>query len=37
MNEVYISKLIRLITAGLITVADIKDLAYKSEVENRLA
>lgn len=37
MNELYIEKLIRLINAGLITVDDIKDQAYKAEVEKRIS
>lgn len=37
MNEVYIEKIIRLITRGVITINDIKDEAYKTEVQNRLS
>ena len=37
MNETYIEKLLRLIGAGLITVDDIKDPVYKTEVQARLA
>lgn len=36
MNELYIEKIIRLINVGLITVEDIKNAEYKTEVENRL-
>jgi hypothetical protein len=36
MNELYVQKLIRLIKSSIITVDDIKDPAYKAEVENRL-
>ena len=37
MNNIYIEKLVRLVKAGLIAVADIKDAAYRAEVESRLA
>lgn len=36
LNEVYIEKLISLISQGVITVNDIKSAVYKSEVEKRL-
>ena len=37
MNAIYVEKLVRLVKAGLIAVADIKDAAYRAEVESRLA
>lgn len=37
LNELYIEKLLRLILNGVITVEDIKDVEYKTEVEARLA
>lgn len=36
MSEVKIQMLLKLIESGSITVDDIKDAEYKSEVENRL-
>ncbi len=36
MNELYIEKLISLIKQGIITVEQIKDATYKTEVANRL-
>lgn len=36
INERYVEKLIRLINAGLITIEDIIDPEYKTEVQNRL-
>lgn len=36
LNELYIEKLLRLINKGIITVEDIKDINYKTEVESRL-
>ena len=36
MNNIYVEKLVRLIKAGLIAVADIKDAVYRAEVESRL-
>lgn len=37
MSELYIQKLVKLIKAGLITIDDIVDLEYKTEVQNRLS
>jgi hypothetical protein len=36
MNESYLEKLISLIKQGIINVEQIKDVAYKAEVINRL-
>lgn len=36
MNELYVQKLLGLIAAGLVTVEEIKDPAYKAEVQLRL-
>ena len=37
MNELYVQKLLRLIKSRVITVEDIKDPIYKTEIETRLA
>lgn len=37
MNELYIQKLLRLIAAKIITIDDIKNFEYKTEVESRLS
>lgn len=36
MNELYVQKLINLINSGVITVDDIKNAEYKTEVRSRL-
>lgn len=36
MNELYVDKLISLVKAGLITIEDIKNEEYKTEVKRRL-
>jgi len=36
MNELYVQKLLRLIAVGVITIDDIINLSYKTEVQNRL-
>lgn len=36
LNESVVNDLIKLINLGMITIAEIKDLDYKTEVENRL-
>ncbi len=36
MNEDLINRLVKLITIGRISLSDVKDTDYKSEVENRL-
>jgi len=37
MNELYISKLLRLISIGIITIENIIDENYRTEVEKRLS
>lgn len=37
INELYVEKLLRLIENGIITVNDIVNTEYKTEVENRLS
>lgn len=37
MNEFYISKLLRLISIGVITIENIIDENYRTEVEKRLS
>lgn len=37
MSEIKIQMLLKLIDGNKITVDDIKDIEYKTEVENRLA
>ena len=36
MNEIYILKLIRLINRGIITINNIVDIEYKTEIQMRL-
>ena len=36
MSELYIQKLLRLISKGIITIDDILDANYKAEVQRRL-
>lgn len=36
LNESYVNKLVRLVNSGLITIDDIKNTDYKTEIQNRI-